>query len=201
MGKTVLTAVLLVLASIPATTQTKCDLFSTNPICKLPELGTSMASQGYVSAKGTWTPDGLINKADIEIECLRTPVSQLSLSEIGVCQMASANVLGDQPVVALNDFDIVAWEKTKIIAERGAAWQIQNCETQQLVLDFPSNTVTLTSTLSRSGRCAKVYENSDKLAKNMHQQPLKDVEVFSLVHNLGDLYADEDHNSFFHVVK
>jgi hypothetical protein len=30
---------------------------------------------------------------------------------------------------------------------------------------------------------------------------LKDVEVFTLVHNLGALYADEDDNAFFHVVK
>jgi hypothetical protein len=201
MGKKILIAAALVVVGVPATTQTKCDLTSTNPICKLPQLGTSMASGGYVSGHGTWTPDGLINKADIEIECLRTPIAQISFSKIGVCQMASANVLGDQPVVALNDFDIVAWEKTKIIAERSATWQMQNCETQQLVLDFPSNTVTLTSTLSRSGRCAKLYENSDKLAKNMHQQPLKDVEVFTLVHNLGALYADEDDNPFFHLVK
>jgi hypothetical protein len=159
-----------------------------------------MASQGYVSAHGTWTPDGLIENADIEIECLRTSVPQVSDSKIGVCQMASAIIFQGVPAVATNDFGIVAWEKTKIIAERSEAWQMMNCETQQLVLDFPSNTVTLTSTLSRSGHCAKRGETLDKIAKDTHK-PLKDVEVFTLVHNLGALYADEDDNSFFHVVK
>lgn len=198
--KRILIAAALALASVPATCQKKCDLFSTNPICKLPQLGTSMASQGYVSAKGTWTPDGLIDNADIEIECIRTSIPQISDSTIGVCQMASAIILADVPAVALNDFGIVAWEKTKIIAERSGGWQMMNCETQQLVLDFPSNTVALTSTLSRSGRCAQQIETLDKLAKDKHK-PLKDVEVFTLVHNLGALYADEDDNSFFHVGK
>src|SRR5580693_3461617 len=69
MRKMILIGVALFIASVPATSQTKCDVNSTNPICKLPQLGTSMASQGYVSAKGTWTPDGLINNADVEIEC------------------------------------------------------------------------------------------------------------------------------------
>jgi len=199
--KMILVGVALLITSLPATSQTKCDVNSTNPICKLPQLATSMASQGYVSAKGTWTPDGLINNADVEIECIRTSIPQVSDSTVGVCQMASAIIFHGQPAVAINDFDIVAWEKMKVIAERSAAWEMMNCETQQLVLDFPSNTVTLTSTLSRSGRCATQGETLDKFAKNMHQQPLKDVEVFTLVHNLGALYADEDDNSFFRVVK
>jgi hypothetical protein len=200
MGKAVAATVLLVLVSIPATTQTKCGSLSANPICKLPQLGTSMASQGYVSAKGTWTPDGLINNADIEIECIRASIHQVSYSAIGVCQMASAIIFQGVPAVGLNDFGIVAWEKTKVIAEQNEAWQMMNCETQQLVLDFLSNTVTLTSTLSRSGRCAKQGETLDKIANDTHK-PLRDVEVFTLVHNLGALYADEDDNSFFHVVK
>jgi len=200
MRKMILLAAALALASVPATCQTKCDSFATDPICKLPQLGTSMASQGYVSAKGTWTPDGLIDNADVEIECIRTSIPQVSDSTVGVCQMASAIVFHGQPAVAINDFDIVAWEKVKVIAERSAAWEMMNCETQQLVLDFPSNTVTLTSTLSRSGRCATQGETLDKIAKDTHK-PLKDVEVFTLVHNFGALHADEDGNSFFHVVK
>jgi hypothetical protein len=39
----------------------------------------------------------------------------------------------------------------------------------------------------------------DKLAKNKAQ--LKYVAVFSLVHNLGALYADEGMNSFFYAAK
>lgn len=193
-------AAALALFSVPSISQTKCYLSSADPICKLPQLCTSVASQGYVSANGTWTPDGLIDNADIEIECMRTPIPQVSESQIGVCKMASAIIFQGIPAVAVNDFDIVAWEKTKVIAERDEAWQRMNCETQQLVLDFLSNTVTLTSTLSRSGRCAKQGECLDKIAKDAHK-PLKDVEVFSLLHNLGALYADEDNNSFFQVVK
>jgi hypothetical protein len=74
---------------------------------------------------------------------------------------------------------------------------MQNCENQQLVLDFPSNTVTLTSTLNRSGHCGTMHENVERINK----KPMKDVEVFSLVHNLGALFADQDGNSFFQKVK
>jgi hypothetical protein len=164
-------------------------------------MDASTASEGYVSAYGTWTPDGLISKADIEIECLRTTVRQLSFSKIGVCQMASAAILLGRPVVSLNDFGIIAWGKSKITAERSEGWQDQNCEGQQLILDFASNTVILTSTLSRSGDCEKRLEDSDKNAKTLNQKPAKDVEVFTLVHNVGNLYADEDDNPFFHAGK
>jgi hypothetical protein len=201
MMQEIVVSIALLAFSLPSTSQTKCGSTSNDPICKLPELGTSGASGGYISAHGTWTPDGLIDKADIQIECTRTPNPQLSNSQIGVCQMASAKVLFGEPVVAVSDYDIVTWEKNRIIAERSEFWQATNCETQQLVLDFPSNTVTVTSTLSRSGHCGKRYEESDKLARKMNREPLKDVEVFTLLHDLGALYADEDDNPFFHAGK
>jgi hypothetical protein len=114
--------------------------------------------------------------------------------------MASAEIVfGGQPLVALSDFEIVAWEKTKVIAQRDETWQLTNCATEQLVLDFPSNTVTLTSTWNRSGDCGKRLEAADKLATN--KAPLKDAEVFTLVHNSGALHADEGMNPFFHVTK
>jgi hypothetical protein len=201
MRKILLANAIVTLMTVPAIPQTKCDPTSTDRICKLPELNTSMASRGFVSAHGTWAPDGFIDDADIEIECIRTPIPQLSESKVGVCLMASASPFGRQPAAALTSLDIVAWEKASIIAERDESWQTANCETQRLVLDFPSNTVTLTSTLNTSGRCAKRIEYSDKLASRRHKEPLKDVEVFTLVHNLGALYADEDDNSFFHALK
>lgn len=95
----------------------------------------------------------------------------------------------------MEDYGIVAWERTKIIAEHDSP--SRDCENQQLVLDLRFNTVTLTSTLSRApGSCAEMMDRIDKSRKEQHKSPLKDVEVFTLVHNLGAVYADEDYNPF-----
>ena len=100
--------------------------------------------------------------------------------------MAAGYILNG-PAVSLNSFDVIAWERTKIVADRGGAWEMTNCETQQLVLDFRSNTVTLTTTLSRSGtRCAKQGEYLDKIRKEK-RKTVNDVQVFTLVHDLGAL--------------
>jgi hypothetical protein len=199
----VLIAVAVVLLGVSSEAQSKCGTYDTrnDPMCQLPEVWTSHESNGYVSARGTWTPDGFIDKADIKIECLRRPAPHLSVSKLGACQMASAVIIDDMPVVALNDFDVVLWKKTKIVAERDEAWQMDACKNQQMVIDFPSNTVTLTSTLNRSGDCGKRHEDQEQLLKMLLQPPLKDVEVFSLVHNLGARFADADGNSFFQKTK
>lgn len=193
MGKLTICIAIVVTLNVAAQAGTKCNDASKDPVCKLPQMGTSTAADGYVSARGTWTPDGFIDRADVEIECVRTHVPQLSLSKTGFCQMATALIFQNAPMVSTNVYDIVSWGRTKIIAERSESWQSTNCETQQLVLDFPSNTVTLTSTLNRSGRCGKFHEDVDKLSN----KPVKDVEVFTLVHKFGDMFADQDDNSFF----
>jgi len=79
------------------------DFDHTNsPQCVLPHLDTSQAKEGYVSATGTWTPDGFIDKADIEFTCVHASVPQVSGSEIGYCLMASAVVLEGLPAVSTN---------------------------------------------------------------------------------------------------
>jgi hypothetical protein len=77
--------------------------------------------------------------------------------------------------------DIVSWGKTRIIAEETIA---VGCENQQLVIDFPSNSVTLTSTLSFSTkRCADANKGQTSTA------------VFSLVHRFG-FAPNKDMNPF-----
>lgn len=190
----------LILLSPPVLAQSKCREANNLEMCKLPQLSTDLAEgeDGYVIAKGTWTPDGLMDNADIQIECLRASLPQLSKSRIGNCKLVSGFIFHGMAAVSMEDYGIVAWERTKIIAERDPHWQMQNCENQQLVLDFLTNTVTLTSTLSRSsGHCAEMMDRIDKSRKEQHKPSQKESEVFSLVHNLGALYADEDYNPFF----
>ena len=81
-----------------------------------------------------------------------------------------------------------AWNRTKIIAERPEAWQLQECEAQTLVLDFTSNTVTLTSTLDKaSGNCVEWFDSMEKLTK----KSLQDAAVFKLVHEYATPYVEE----------
>jgi hypothetical protein len=58
-----------------------------------------------------------------------------------------------------------------------------NCESQQPVFDFPSNTVTITSTLSLVGRCA----DTNKTAKEQ-------TKVFMLKRYAFELFPSKDLN-------
>lgn len=187
----------ILISAIHAQSQTKLpncypiDVNHTNlPQCKLPHLYASQAQAGYVSATGTWTPDGLLDNAEVEFTCVRAHVLQLSDSKVGYCLEASAVMAAGRPVVSTGYFDVTSWEETKIIAERSASFQVSECESQILVIDFRFNTITLTSTLNRSEtRCRQRFEAMEKLQKT----PIKDTEVFSLVHSYGTGYVEGDY--------
>ena len=171
------------------------DFDHTNsPQCVLPHLNVSQAKQGYLSANGTWTPDGFIDKADIEFTCIQAYVPQVSESRSGFCLMASAILLSGIPAVSTNYFEVKSWERTKLIAERSESWQSMECGSQVLVFDFRFNTITLTSTLNRSQeRCNKRLEAMEKFT----QKPFKANEVFTLVHSYGSPYVEGDNIKAF----
>jgi hypothetical protein len=202
MRRVSVTFLLLLLHAHGQAKQFTCDTLDVNhtnpPQCTLPHLDISQARTGYVSATGTWSPDGFLDKADVEFTCVRASVPQLSDSKVGYCLMASAVIVSGIPAVSTTYFDVTSWENAKIIAERPEGWQVLECESQVIVMDFRFNTITLTSTLNRSGaRCRQRFETIEKLTK----KPMKDSEVFSLVHSYGSLYVEGDHiktfNPFF----
>jgi hypothetical protein len=164
------------------------------PICNLPLMHTHSAADGYVSATGQWTPSDLFPaESESEIECVRANVPQLSNSQLGFCQIITAFLtpysrgLG----IATNDYDIVSWGKSRIIAERSKVWQIINCEQQQLVFDFPSNTVTITSTSSFVGRhCA-----------DMNKEVKEHSKVFTLIRYPFELFPSKYLNPFLKVAQ
>ena len=139
-----------------------------------------------------------MDKVEIEFTCVRAHVPQLSGSRTGYCLMAAGGLVSDVPTVSTAYFDVTSWEDAKVIAERSAEWQSTECESQILVFDFRFNTITLTSTLNRSGeRCRAHFEAIERFTK----KAMKDTEVFSLAHSYGSLYVDGDHiktfNPFF----
>lgn len=172
-----------------------CDAFDpehhNNAVCEQSTMFTMRAEAGYVTATGQWIPPGEItpNESVVELTCINRPVEQVSNSKIGYCLMAAAYLpfaqlrnLG----ISTNYYDIVSWGKSRILAERDEAWEMSNCEQQQLVLDFPSNTVTLTSTLSFTPeRCARLNKESKK-----------QTEVFLLKHYPYESFPNKDFNPF-----
>ena len=169
----------------------KCWSGSTDEFCKLPMLETTSADHGYVVATGHWTPKGYFSDvSETEITCIRALVPQVSNSKIGYCLMATGFVMDGTNNIGVSTvyLDITSWEKTKIIAEQSPGWEATNCESQAYVIDFSSNTVTMTSTLSISKECNQQW---GKLGK-----PVKQVENFRLVHQYGTMYADERLNPF-----
>jgi hypothetical protein len=88
--------------------------------------------------------------------------------------------------VSTNYYAVVSWGESRVMAERDEGWKTVNCEQQQLVLDFPSNTVTITSTLSMTPEtCGKMNKASKKQA-----------EVFTLRHYPLEAYPDKQDNPF-----
>ena len=176
----------------PGLAQT-CEAFDpehhNSPVCEQATMYTMRAEDGYVSATGQWTPPGEIspNESVVELTCINTPVQQVSNSKFGFCLMAAAYLtlaesrnLG----VSTSYYDIVSWGKSRILAERDEGWQKMNCEQQQPVLDFPSNTVTLTSTLSFTPeRCARLNKDNKK-----------QTEVFLLKHYPLEAFPSKDFN-------
>jgi hypothetical protein len=172
---------------MPAAAQQDCFAKNPKPICSMPSLNTNQAGEGFVFVTGHWTPEesGMFEKnSAIEITCIKAKVEQVSHSPIGFCIEAMGFVSTFNPLckdcamVVTNYFDIAAWEKTSIIAETHA----RVCETQHLVVDFPSNSVTLTSNLSFTGKCADADKGS------------KPALVFSLVRSFE--FASKDLNPF-----
>jgi hypothetical protein len=163
---------------------------------KLPRM--AIMEGGYVDVQGGhWEPTGSISGDDIEITCIRARAPQLSNSEIGYCLLAYAFALAGTPVVKTDYLDITNWNKTRIIAEHSAGWELTECEKQIYVLDFPTNTVTLTSTLNKTdSQCAKRWAYLDKMSKDANKPPMKDVEVFHLAPGFADMPASKDANPF-----
>lgn len=174
----------------PKPPTTMCDkkdaMRSVTPGCRMPLLSAFQAASGFVVANGRWDPfDTAMSPkdSDVEISCIRARVSQLSNSTIGFCLIAMGFVLDQFPGagVAVNTryLDIVSWGEDRIIAEHHG-----DCENQQLVIDFPSNSVTLTSILS--------FGSKDCAEFNKGETPTM---VFSLVYHNG-LHADKGSNPF-----
>ena len=102
---------------------------------------------------------------------------------LGSIMDAFPNLVG----VSTDYYDIVSWGKTRIIAEK--TFHGEKCpESRQLVIDFSSGTVVLTSTVSVTKSCAAMLKGIDK--------KLESVEVYSLKHAPYTPYADEGFNSF-----
>jgi hypothetical protein len=164
---------------------------------QLPLLDTSQVEQGYVNARGRWDKDLYPKNSEMEITCVKAQVSQLSNSSVGFCLMAlgftmnavpnllpeNNNVVG----VSTNYYDIVSWGKTRIIAEK--SFPRDMCpENRQLVIDFPSNIVTLTSTVSMTEKCVASLKKS-----GVNLEP---VVVYSLIHAPLTANADKQSNPF-----
>ena len=172
-----------------------CEAFDpehhNSPVCEQGSMFTMQADEGYVTARGQWIPVGEITPKEsiVEITCVNTPVQQLADSKLGFCLMAAA-YLGFAESrnigISTNSYGIVSWGKSRIIAERDESWQSINCEQQQLVLDFPSNAVTITSTLSMTPeRCAK-----------MNRGNKKETAVFALKHYPLEMFPSKETNPF-----
>jgi hypothetical protein len=127
-----------------------------SPICQLPLLSTHDAEQGFIVATGRWDKDLYPKDSQMEITCVRTRVSQLSNSSVGFCLMALGFIMNAVPNlvpennrivgVSTDYYDIVSWGKTRIMAEK--IFHGETCpESRQLVIDFLSGTVVLTSEL------------------------------------------------------
>jgi hypothetical protein len=164
--------------------------------CTLPEMSTLTPSE-FITAKGHWIPDTYFRKLfrkkeETELTCIRARVPQVSDSTIGYCLMASGHTFGDDEIAVSTDYlDVISWEKTKIVAQRSRDWETANCETQQYVIDFPSNTVTVTSTLSMGKKCLE--QTKRVLAEAKQEKP---TEVFTLQHAIGTRYASHQLNPF-----
>jgi hypothetical protein len=175
-------------------TQT-CEAFDpehhNSPVCEQATMYAIRAEDGYVSATGQWVPSGEVapKESIVELTCINAPVSQVSNSRIGFCLMAASYLTFSESRnlgISTNYYDIVSWGKSRILAERDEGWPKINCEQQQLVIDFPSNTVTLTSTLSlTTDRCTRMNKDSKK-----------QTEVFLLKHYPLESYPSNDFNPF-----
>lgn len=182
--KTFATLALIFAVCTPSMAQKSAD--------QLPLLDTSQAEQGYVAATGRWDKDLYPKNSEMEITCVKAQVSQLSKSSVGFCLMAlgftmdaAPNVVG----VSTDYYDIVSWGKTRIIAEKSFSSNLCS-ENRQLVIDFPSNTVTLTSNVSLTEECANWIKGSGSKKK------LEPVVAYSLKHSPFTSNADKQSNPF-----
>ena len=175
--------------------ESRCSIVdNSSPICQLPLLSTQQAEQGFIVATGRWDKDLYPKNSEMEITCVRARVSILSNSSVGFCLMALGFIMDTVPNlvpennrivgVSTDYYDIVSWGKTRIIAEK--TFHEACPESRQLVIDFSSGTVVLTSTVSVTKACASVLKGIDK--------KLESVEVYSLKHAPFTLYADEGLN-------
>jgi len=186
----VLVVAVTLLLGVPAHGQT-CNSFDpdrhNNPVCGQATMYTIRADHGFVTATGHWEPKGVApDESIVEVTCVRTPVAQFSSSKIGFCLVAMAYLpfSGSRNLgISTNYYDVMSWDESHIIAERNRPEP--DCEQLQLVLNFPSNTVTLTSTFSFASEiCAKWHKDQ------------KQSEAFTLKHYPLELYPSKDLNPF-----
>lgn len=181
--KTFTTLALMSALCAPVMAQTATD--------QLPLLDTFQAEQGYVVARGRWDKDLYPKNSEMEITCVKAQVSQFSNSSVGFCLMALGFAMDAAPNavgVSTDYYNIVSWGKTRIIAEKSFSHDL--CpENRQLVIDFPSNIVTLTSTVSMT---------TEKCAASLKKSGLKlePVVIYSLMHAPFTANADKQSNPF-----
>jgi hypothetical protein len=192
----VVLAMLVFAVGVVHAQESRCSIAdSGSPVCRLPLLSTREAGQGFIVATGRWDKDLYPKNSQMEITCVRTRVSQLSNSPVGFCLMALGFIMDAVPNlvpdsnrivgVSTDYYGIISWSKTRILAEK--TFHGDTCpESRQLVIDFLSGTVVLTSTVSMTKDCSAMLKGIDK--------KLEPVMVYSLQHAPFTLYADEGLN-------
>jgi hypothetical protein len=188
-----LAVAVLILFATPVRAQTKpkpCGMLD-NPsaVCQLPLLSTHELNQGYLSARGKWDGDIYPKNSEMEITCIKSQLPQVSNSSVGFCLMALGFTLDAMPGavgVSTDYYDIVSWDKTRIVAEKTFH---EICpESRQLVINFVSGTVVMTSTVSLTQACTAMLKDINK--------KLEPVTVYSMKHAPFTLYADEGMNPY-----
>lgn len=170
----------------------KCGITNEAEICKLPQMTADPSYPGYVEVIGEWSPK-LSDGMEINITCVRSTVPQLSNSKLGVCILAAGGLSMTLPTVRMDAFGVISWGQTQIVAQSSEEQVYQECEKLTYVVDFRSNTVTLTDTLDKTTeRCTERWKSVGSVGK----PKLPTVSVFHLVHAYATLYANPEINKF-----
>jgi len=119
----IITTPLLTLGQTP-------DIFNVSDVV----AGAQRTETRYFLASGQWSDDGTAaGAASVEVHCYQA---------FGFCEVAHAFLVGGQPSVALDTFDILRWDKQELIAIDSSPI----CLVNNLRADFTAKKVTLSST-------------------------------------------------------
>jgi hypothetical protein len=170
----------------------KCGPASDAEICKLPQMFADPSSPGYVDVVGKWSP-ALSEGMEENLKCVRSAIPQFSNSKVGVCLLAEGGVSMGVPMVRVDEYDVISWGETQIVAQSSQISAQQECERLTFVIDLRSNTVTLTDTLDKTTTgCAKRWQALESLGTPTSPT----VSAFQLVHAYATLYADAGMNKY-----